>query len=112
MSRSPEMDRETSRAGHRWDPPGPTPELSVVVPVYNEVDNIPTLHDSLTRCLEGLDKTYEIIVIDDGSTDGSRELLGQLVRRDPLLRAVLFRRNCGQTAAMAAGLLFWSGCSG
>ena len=56
MSRSPEMDRETSRAGHRWDPPGPTPELSVVVPVYNEVDNIPTLHDSLTRCLEGLDK--------------------------------------------------------
>jgi glycosyltransferase involved in cell wall biosynthesis len=75
----------------------------VVVPVYNEVDNIPTLHDSLTRCLEGLDKTYEIIVIDDGSTDGSRELLGQLVRRDPHLRAVSFRRNCGQTAAMAVG---------
>ena len=73
------------------------------MPIYNEVENISILHDSLARCLEGLGKTYEIIVIDDGSTDGTRELLRQLVREDPHLRAALFRRNFGQTAAMAMG---------
>ena len=73
------------------------------MPIYNEVENISILHDSLTRCLGGLGKTYEIIVIDDGSTDGTRKLLRQLVAEDPHLRVVLFRRNCGQTAAMATG---------
>ncbi len=90
-------------ADHRSAPPKPDPELSVVVPIYNELENIPILHDSLSLALQSLGKTYEIIIVDDGSTDGGRAVLLERVRSDPHLRAVLFRTNCGQTSAMAAG---------
>jgi glycosyltransferase involved in cell wall biosynthesis len=81
------------------DPPG----LSVVVPIYNERDNIAPLHAALTHALQLLGRSYEIVLVDDGSRDGSRDLMRTLAASDPHLRLVLFRRNYGQTAAMAAG---------
>jgi glycosyltransferase involved in cell wall biosynthesis len=79
------------------------PHLSVVVPVHNEEHNLLPLYDRLVAVLEGLATPFEIIVIDDCSTDGSRELLANLVEHDERLRAVLLRRNFGQAAALAAG---------
>lgn len=78
--------------------------ISVVVPIYNEIDNIPPLHEQLTAALEGTGREYEIIFVDDGSSDGGTALLAELASRDPRVRAVEFRRNFGQTAAMQAGI--------
>ena len=76
--------------------------LSAIVPVYNEEDNLLPLHRELTEVLGQLEGDYEIIVIDDGSTDGSFEVLTRLLQEDRHLRVIRFRRNYGQTAAMAA----------
>jgi glycosyltransferase involved in cell wall biosynthesis len=78
--------------------------VSVVVPIYNEVQNIPLLHEALTRTLSQLDRPYEIILVNDGSRDGSAEALAELAQRDPLVKVIEFRRNYGQTAAMQAGI--------
>ncbi len=78
-------------------------EVSVVVPVYNELENLSALHSALTYSMQQVGRPYEILVVDDGSDDGSREVLRQLSAEDPNLRVVLFRRNYGQTAAMSAG---------
>ena len=78
--------------------------LSVIVPVYNEEDNLLPLHRQLTEVLGQLESDYEIIVIDDGSTDGSFAVLTRLLQEDRHLRVIRFRRNYGQTAAIAAGL--------
>lgn len=75
----------------------------MVVPVYNERDNLEPLHDALGWALRSMGRSYEVLIVDDGSTDGSRDLLRAMAARDPHLRLVLFRRNHGQTAAMAAG---------
>jgi glycosyltransferase involved in cell wall biosynthesis len=82
---------------------GAAPEVSVVVPVYNERDSLEPLHESLDWALRALGRSYEIVMIDDGSSDGSRSVLRALAARDPHVRLVLFRRNYGQTSAMAAG---------
>lgn len=79
------------------------PDLSVVIPIYNEVDSLEPLLGLLQHTLDPSPYCYEIICIDDGSTDGSGERLRQLTTTVPALRAVLLRRNYGQTAAMAAG---------
>ncbi len=79
------------------------PGLSVVVPIYNERDNVEPLHDALTYALQQLGRSYEIVFVDDGSDDGSRDVMRRLAANDPHLRLVFFRRNYGQTAAMAAG---------
>ncbi|NWG21495.1 MAG: glycosyltransferase family 2 protein [Chloroflexi bacterium] len=81
----------------------PAPQLSVVVPVYNEEESIPHLHQRLTAELEKLGITYEIIAVDDGSRDRSFSLLSDLARHDRRWRVVRFRRNFGQTAAFSAG---------
>jgi glycosyltransferase involved in cell wall biosynthesis len=81
----------------------PTLDLSIVMPVCNEAGNLPALDAELTAVLAGLDRSYEIVAVDDGSTDESLEVLRQLQARDPHLRVVRFRRNFGQTAAFAAG---------
>ena len=83
--------------------PAAAPDVSVVVPIYNERDNLVPLHTALTWSLRSLGRSYEIVLVDDGSRDGSRDLLRTLAAGDPHLRLVLFRRNYGQTAAMAAG---------
>lgn len=78
-------------------------ELTVVIPIRNEAPSLAELHRELTDTLDAWGRSYEIIVIDDGSTDDSFEILGQLHLVDPHLRVIRFRRNFGQTAAFAAG---------
>lgn len=78
--------------------------VSVVVPIYNEVTNIPRLYAALQDVLPGLGRPYEMILVDDGSTDGSLEELHRLARTDQHVKIVEFRANFGQTAAMAAGI--------
>lgn len=80
-----------------------TLQLSVVIPLLNEEENIPHLYDELREVLEPLNQAYEIIFIDDGSTDSSLKLLRDLQSRDAHVVVVSFRKNFGQTAAMAAG---------
>jgi len=77
--------------------------LSVVIPVHNEEHALLPLYDRLTAVLERLGRPYEIIFVDDASTDRSFELLANLVETDPRLRVVRLRRNFGQTAALSAG---------
>ena len=79
------------------------PELSIVIPVHNESPNIKDLYDELTQTLIEYGRSYELIIVDDGSTDDSFEKLASLQMRDPHLRVIRFRRNFGQTAAFAAG---------
>ena len=85
------------------------PNLSVVVPIYNEVESLPVLIDTLTETLQRLKLPYEIICVDDGSTDGSTALLKHLARERAALCAVLLRRNYGQTPALAAGFNYARG---
>jgi glycosyltransferase involved in cell wall biosynthesis len=80
------------------------PDLSVFLPLHNEKDNIIPLSRNLTDSLEGLARPYEIIYVDDGSTDGSLELLRELAAHDAHVRVVSLRRNYGQTAALSAGI--------
>ena len=78
-------------------------DLSIVIPLLNEVDNLEILYRKLSQVLETLPNTYEIIFIDDGSTDGSFELLRTIQSKDDHVRIIRFRRNFGQTAAFSAG---------
>jgi len=80
-----------------------TPYLSIVIPLYNEVESIPALYEQLTAALEGMAQPYEIIVVDDGSSDGSFEALRRLHEKDARLRVIRLRRNFGQTPAFTAG---------
>ncbi len=80
------------------------PELSVFLPVYNEEDNIIPLNARLKESLDCLNRSYEIIYVDDGSTDESLARLRQLASDDPSVRVIALRRNYGQTAAMSAGI--------
>ena len=80
-----------------------TPDLSIVVPLYNEIDSLPPLRAAIHSALKDLDLSYELVLVDDGSADGTREMLVDYAKRDPTVRAVLLSRNFGQTAAMAAG---------
>ncbi|ADO45354.1 glycosyl transferase family 2 [Hydrogenobacter thermophilus TK-6] len=74
--------------------------ISVVIPAYNEKDSIPILYEKLTKVLEG---DYEIIFVDDGSDDGTFEVLQKIAGKDSRVKVIRFRRNYGQTAAMYAG---------
>jgi glycosyltransferase involved in cell wall biosynthesis len=79
------------------------PRISVVIPVHNEEPSLLPLYDRLTAVLERLGRPYEIIFVDDASTDRSFELLANLVETDARLKVIRLRRNFGQTAALAAG---------
>ena len=81
-----------------------SPELSIVIPVHNESPNITPLYDELTQTLGQYGRSYELLIVDDGSTDDSFDQLAALQARDPRLRVIRFRRNFGQTAAFAAGI--------
>jgi len=79
--------------------------LSLIIPVYNEEENLPLLYDSIDKALNSIKSTWEVIFVDDGSRDNSFNVLKSLVERDPEhVRVLSFRRNFGQTAAIAAGL--------
>jgi glycosyltransferase involved in cell wall biosynthesis len=94
---------EPISAPRRPAAPASMPYLSVVVPIYNEEESIPTLYTRLTEALTVLGYEYEIITVDDGSRDRSFVLLREQALADPRLRVVRFRRNFGQTAAFSAG---------
>jgi glycosyltransferase involved in cell wall biosynthesis len=83
---------------------GVTPELSIFLPVYNEEENIEPLNRKLRDALRQLGRTYEIIYIDDGSSDGSLAKLREIAAADARVRVIALRRNYGQTAAMSAGI--------
>ena len=78
-------------------------ELSVIVPIRNEAPGLVELHRELTDTLERWGRSYEIVAVDDGSTDDSFAVLSRLHALDQRLRVVRFRRNFGQTAAFSAG---------
>ncbi|MGD0885772.1 MAG: glycosyltransferase family 2 protein [Thermodesulfovibrionales bacterium] len=82
---------------------------SVVVPLYNEEESVETLHEKLKAALDALGIEYEIIYVDDGSTDRTLPLLEQIQGNDPTVVALSLRRNFGQTAAFAAGFDFARG---
>jgi glycosyltransferase involved in cell wall biosynthesis len=79
------------------------PEISVVVPLFDEVDNVADLHRELTLALEAMGRPYEILLVDDGSRDGTLDRLRELEARDRRVRVLCLRRNFGQTAAFSAG---------
>ncbi len=83
-------------------------DLSIVIPLFNEVDNVQRLHAAVREALSTGEERFEIIYVDDGSTDGTTSLLEQLANDDPTVRVIIFRHNFGQTAAMSAGIQ-WAG---
>jgi glycosyltransferase involved in cell wall biosynthesis len=84
--------------------------LSLVIPVYNEEENVAPLFEAICRALEPVHKTWEVIFVDDGSTDASLTILRQLADNDPQhVRVIVFRRNFGQTAAITAGIDYSKG---
>ncbi len=83
--------------------------LSITIPLYNEVRNIQPLYERLVAALEPLGRPFEIVLVNDGSSDGSERELDALARTDPRVKVVHFRRNFGQTAAMMAGIRYASG---
>jgi glycosyltransferase involved in cell wall biosynthesis len=84
-------------------------DISVVLPIYNERDNLLPLFDEIAEVLAGMGKTFEIIAVDDGSTDDSAAVIRRAVAERPYLRAIFFRRNAGQSAAFDAGFRAASG---
>jgi len=80
------------------------PELSVVIPVFNEKDNLPELIDRCLAACRKLNRSFELILIDDGSRDGSRDIICRAADRESELLGVLLNRNYGQHAAVFAGL--------
>jgi len=86
------------------------PNLSLVVPVFNEAENLRLLFDAIHEALDPLPHPWEVVFVDDGSTDDSLDALNELVEQDPHhVRVVSFRRNFGQTAAIVAGLDYAQG---
>ena len=84
-------------------------DLSVIVPVYNEEENLEPLIQEIRSALDPLGKRYEIILVDDGSADGTYGVLSRLHKAEPRLKVLRFKRNFGQTAAVAAGLAYAQG---
>jgi glycosyltransferase involved in cell wall biosynthesis len=83
---------------------GEMPDISVFLPVFNEEPNLRPLHAKMTDALAALGRTAEIIYVDDGSSDGSLEVLREIAAQDSRVRVIALRRNYGQTAAMSAGI--------
>jgi len=88
---------------------GKRPEISVIVPVFNESGNIEIFYHELKTVMERLDRSYEILVIDDGSTDETWPALEKISKDDVSVKSIRFRYNCGQTSAISAGFEFAQG---
>src|SRR5689334_5565148 len=87
----------------RGETRAPRMDVTIVIPVLNERDNLRPLVEEIEAALAPTGREFEVLAVDDGSTDGSREVLRALAREKPWLRAVLFRQNYGQSAAFDAG---------
>lgn len=85
------------------------PVLSVVVPLFNEAESVRPLYEQIRQACESTEKSFEILFVDDGSKDGTRDALRELHHQDSRVKVVYFRKNYGQTAAMAAGFDFSEG---
>lgn len=85
------------------------PQISVLVPVYNEEESLPALYEKLVQALDGLGRSWEAVLVDDGSKDRSWELLEEMAARDKRIHCVKFVKNFGQTAALAAGIDYATG---
>src|SRR6202035_390740 len=83
--------------------PSPLPEISLVIPVYNEEPNLPPLAGEIRRTMQALGRPYEVLLVDDGSTDGSLATMIRLASQDPAVRVIRQARNAGQSAALDAG---------
>src|ERR1019366_6183276 len=79
-------------------------DLSIVIPIKDEKDNLPRLHERITDALRTCSRSYEIVLVDDGSNDGSHLVMGTLAALDARVKVVRLRRNFGQSAAMQAGI--------
>jgi glycosyltransferase involved in cell wall biosynthesis len=79
-------------------------DVSIVIPLFNERDNLAPLHRELEQVMQGLARSYELIFVDDGSTDGGIQVLRAIKAGDPHVRVIRLARNSGQTAALACGL--------
>src|ERR1700730_8307868 len=84
--------------------PSVGPRISVLIPIYNEADNIPLLCNDLFQALDRIGSSYEVIAVDDGSRDGSLEALKAFAEKRRELKVISLRRNYGQTAAIMAGI--------
>ena len=80
-----------------------TIEISIIVPLYNEAESLPELHRAITEVMGGLNKSYEVCYIDDGSTDNSFEILSGLHQNDPRIIVHQFEKNFGKSTALAYG---------
>lgn len=78
-------------------------KISLIIPVYNEAENLPDLYAEIERALTGLAWDWEVVLVDDGSTDGSLGVIRGLAQADPRVRYLSFEKNCGQSAAFSAG---------
>jgi glycosyltransferase involved in cell wall biosynthesis len=92
-----------SLQGLAVEPAASAPAISVVIPLLNEEESIPHLYSALTAALDDYGRSFEVIIVDDGSHDGSFALLKEIAEQDPRFTIVQLRRNFGQTAAFAAG---------
>jgi glycosyltransferase involved in cell wall biosynthesis len=102
VAHAPAIDPEVESA--LVAPSSGTPDVSVVVTIYNEAATVDDLADRLRASLDAFDRSWEVVFVDDGSSDGSRGKLREVHERDPRMRVVLLKRNVGQHPAMAAGM--------
>ena len=81
----------------------PSPDISLILPVYNEEESLPELIRELRDVLEEISLTFEILFIDDGSHDGSNAILNEAAQKDNRIKVIRFKKNCGQSAALPQG---------
>lgn len=97
--------KRSTRNGSAPRAKGTASTVTVVVPVYNEVQSVPQLHSGIARVMQGSGHAWDLVFVDDGSTDGSLQAMEVLAAKDPRhVRVVALRRNFGQTAAISAGI--------
>lgn len=86
-----------------------SPEITIIAPIFNEIENLPVLYQRITEVLDGSGFSWELILVDDGSTDGSTEIIRELSKKDQKIRPVIFARNFGHQIAVTAGLDYSQG---
>ncbi|HSM25051.1 MAG TPA: glycosyltransferase family 2 protein [Anaerolineaceae bacterium] len=86
-----------------------SPEITIIAPIFNELENLPVLHQRITEVMDSSDFSWELILIDDGSTDGSTDIIRELSKKEQRIKPVIFARNFGHQIAVTAGLDYSQG---